>query len=152
MPEFRPQRALFNSKYEFKLEPSKLPDNGIDDDTNEDYQDLNSGGQPILVSNLPLVPAIDVYETSTEFIIIAELPGLNQKNVSLEFIDNILTIRGEKKIKQKKSGDVYHVMERAIGSFVRSIYLPCLIDMEAVRASLREGLLKIALPKIEAVK
>jgi HSP20 family protein len=96
-----------------------------------------------------LMPSIDVNETDKEFVITAELPGLERKDVEISLEDNILTIRGEKKVestKDDKNKNV-HVAERSYGVFYRVLELPVAVDPSSVQATMSNGVLKITIPK-----
>ena len=91
---------------------------------------------------------IDVHETDKAIEIEAELPGVAEEDIDVELTDNLLTIRGEKKYERsdEKDGEV-RTMERAYGSFSRSMSLPFDVDPDAVEAAFKNGLLKLTLPK-----
>jgi HSP20 family protein len=104
-------------------------------------------GSQNLVQNL--VPRLDVTEADNEIVITAEMPGLERKDVEISIDDDILTIRGEKKV-EAQEGDKdknYQVAERAYGVFLRMIQLPPGIDPSKIQAVMSKGVLKITLPK-----
>jgi HSP20 family protein len=97
-----------------------------------------------------LMPRTDVTETDKEIQITAELPGLERKDVDISLEDNVLTIRGEKKIEKDEgdgSGKNVHVSERVYGMFYRVIELPKGVDPSRVQATMSNGVLKITIPK-----
>ena len=99
-----------------------------------------------------LYPKVDVHEDEKAICVKAELPGLDEKDVEVTLKDNTLTIAGEKK-EEKTEGDEnknYWYCERSFGSFSRSIELPEGIKADAVKASFKNGVLEIELPKSEA--
>jgi len=100
-----------------------------------------------------MVPELDVRENTTSITIEAELPGVEEKDVSVTLANGILTIKGEKKqAKEEKSENVY-VSERSYGAFERSLRLPETIDETKVDAKFEKGVLKVtAAKKPEAVK
>jgi len=93
-------------------------------------------------------PRIDVREAENAIEVEAELPGVNEDDLDVQLHDNLLTIRGEKKFERKNEneGD-YRIMERAYGSFARTMSLPYEVDPETVEATFRNGVLKLTLPK-----
>jgi HSP20 family protein len=100
-----------------------------------------------------VVPSIDVRETETELAIEAELPGLDEKDVSVTLNNGVLTLKGEKKSEREEKKDDYHLMERSYGSFQRSFQVADTIDADKVKATFEKGVLKVMLPKRpEAVK
>jgi len=96
-----------------------------------------------------LVPSIDVTETNKEIVIAAEMPGLERKDIDISVEDDILTIRGEKKVetRQDDKSKNYHVAERSYGVFFRAIQLPAGVDPSRIQATMSNGVLKINIPK-----
>ena len=94
-----------------------------------------------------LTPHMDVKETDKEIVVETELPGIDEKDVSLALKDGVLTIRGEKKHEHDEEKENYRVMERRYGSFQRSLRLPDTVDEDKVEASFNNGVLKVSLPK-----
>jgi HSP20 family protein len=92
-------------------------------------------------------PRVDVTESDKGYEIVAELPGLDQKDIELELKDDILTLSGEKKEEQEKEEMDYHLTERRFGSFRRSFRLPTEVDQNNLSADFKNGVLTIALPK-----
>jgi len=97
---------------------------------------------------LPIVaPRIDISETDREIRVRAELPGVDPDNVEVVVTDDLLTIRGEKRIERDEGQENFHVVERAVGTFARAIRLPFPVDPDQVRADFQNGVLMITLPK-----
>lgn len=96
-----------------------------------------------------VAPKIDVAEGSDGIDVIAELPGVDEKDVEVTVADGILTIRGEKKAEREEGGKDknWHVVERTYGSFSRSIALPYDPDSGKAEAKFENGVLRIHLPK-----
>ena len=97
-------------------------------------------------------PALDLAETKDNLVVKAELPGIDPKDISIDLSGDVLTVRGEKKQEKEEKEENYHLIERRYGSFTRSIRLPVKIDEEKIKASYKNGVLKIVLPKSEEVK
>lgn len=94
-------------------------------------------------------PSIDIREGEKDFVIQAELPGMDEKDVEVLLTDDALTIKGEKKEeKEHKSKGYYHV-ERSYGAFNRTIPLPLGVDTKKAEAKFKKGVLSITLPKTE---
>jgi HSP20 family protein len=94
------------------------------------------------------VPAMDLVETETQFVLRADLPGLAKDDVKIELDDNVLTVSGERRSeKEERSEGGHHRVERAYGSFSRSLTLPPGIDGEQIDADYSEGVLEIRIPK-----
>jgi HSP20 family protein len=93
------------------------------------------------------MPQIDVRETKKEIRVTAELPGMEEKDLEVSFLDGALTIKGEKSEEhEEEKGDV-HRSERQYGMFERTIPLPAEVDADKVKATFKKGVLKITLPK-----
>lgn len=97
-------------------------------------------------------PDIDVSETKDEFLVHADLPGLDEKDVEVEVSGDMLTIRGEKKEEREDKGRSWHSVERSWGSFERAIPLPAAADTAKATASFTKGVLKVAIPKTAEAK
>jgi HSP20 family protein len=93
---------------------------------------------------------MDVSETDNEVRICAELPGVSQDDVDVTLDDDVLTIRGEKKLERKDEKEKYHFMERSYGTFQRSLRLPFAVEPEQVKAEFSSGVLTVTLPKTKA--
>jgi HSP20 family protein len=94
-----------------------------------------------------MLPSVDVTENDKQIEITAELPGLEDKDVQVNFADNVLTIRGEKKAEKEEKDKTYRLVERSYGSFVRSLELPAGVNADAIKASIDKGVLKVTVPK-----
>ncbi len=106
-------------------------------------EDLRSGGW---------MPAVDIRETDDSYEFTAELPGLAKEDVSITLEDKILTLSGERKFEEAEERNSYHRVERAYGKFSRSFTLPGAVDQAKVKASFKDGLLTVSVPKAEEIK
>src|SRR5215212_2830749 len=98
------------------------------------------------------MPAMDLVETGDHFVLRADLPGMSEEDVTIEVEERVLTISGERKAEHSENKDGYHRVERAFGSFSRSLTLPEGVDAEAVAASFDRGVLEVRIPKPEQTK
>ena len=98
------------------------------------------------------MPAMDLVETEGHFVLTADLPGLSEEDVNIEVEDRVLTVSGERKAENTESKDGYHRVERAFGSFSRSLTLPEGVNPDAVSASFDRGVLEVRIPKPEQPK
>jgi HSP20 family protein len=98
------------------------------------------------------VPAMDLLETADHFVLRADLPGMTQDDVKIELEDSTLTVSGERKSEHEDKQEGYYRVERAFGSFSRSLTLPKGIDADAVSANFENGVLEIRVPKPEERK
>jgi len=104
------------------------------------------------ISEESFAPAIDLYEDENEYVVEAELPGLKQDEIKVSVEDDILTISGEKKReKEVKEGNLYR-SERFYGKFERQIVLPQNTEKDNIKASYKNGVLKVVIPKKEEAK
>jgi HSP20 family protein len=97
-----------------------------------------------------LVPAFDISETEKEYMITGEIPGINSKDLDITLLDDILTIKGEKKQENEEKEENYHRVERHYGSFQRSFRIPEKVKTDELDATYKDGILKLSLPKAEA--
>jgi HSP20 family protein len=96
-------------------------------------------------------PQVDVRETDDAVLVEAEMPGLEEKDFELTLTQSALTLRGEKRREHEEKGSVYRY-ERSYGSFERTIPLPCEVEADQVKATYRNGVLDVTLPKTEAAR
>ncbi|HEY6200694.1 MAG TPA: Hsp20/alpha crystallin family protein [Candidatus Binatia bacterium] len=97
-------------------------------------------------------PAIDVYEEKDEVVAKAELPGLEKNDIEVNVIDHQLTIKGEKKQEQETQEKNFYRAERSYGAFFRTVELPADVESDRAKASFKNGVLEIHIPKTEEAK
>jgi HSP20 family protein len=97
-------------------------------------------------------PSVDIFEDKENLVLEAELPGLKRDDFELSFENNVLTLRGERKLEKKTEGDNYHRVERAYGSFTRSFTLPQTVTADGAKAEFKDGVLRVTLPNREETK
>ncbi|SRR5579883_184590 len=93
------------------------------------------------------IPAMDVSESDEKFLITAELPGMDIKDIQITTIEGMLTIKGEKKKEEKEEHTGYFRQERVYGAFQRSVSLPNTADLDRAEASFKNGVLTLSIPK-----
>lgn len=93
------------------------------------------------------IPAMDLVEGADSYVLRADLPGLTERDVKIEVEDRVLTVSGERRTEHEDRGEGYHRIERASGSFSRSLTLPEGIDPAAIEASFQNGVLEVRIPK-----
>ena len=98
------------------------------------------------------IPAMDLVESQDDFVLRADLPGLSEEDVNIELEDNVLTVSGERKSEHEERKEGYYRVERASGSFSRSLTLPEGVDPEKVSAKFDRGVLEVRIPKPEQRK
>lgn len=118
-----------------------------------DFDELNNlfegaGGKATTLSEW--APRVDIKEEAKAFCVLADLPGIDPKNISISVDNNMLTIQGERhfeKKEEKGEKGTYARIERSYGSFCRQFSLPGVVDANAVSAKYKHGVLEITLPK-----
>lgn len=95
-------------------------------------------------------PPVEIYETDNELVLLAEIPGLDKKDVHISFENGQLSISGERKLGEKSRN--YHRNERFYGSFERTFQFPGSVDGDKISANLKDGVLHIRIPKKEEAK
>ncbi|MCU0844317.1 MAG: Hsp20/alpha crystallin family protein [Spirochaetes bacterium] len=134
---------------------NEQPDWGVDSfrkEINQLFNDFFAIG-PSSLSESGWMPTVDVEEDDKEVRIRAEIPGIEEKDLSVTLENDMLTIAGEKKEEKKdekkEENRRYVISERRFGSFHRTIRLPEGVDREKIDASFKNGVLKIAIPRKE---
>ncbi len=99
-----------------------------------------------------IVPSVDMYDRQNEIVLKAELPGVEKDGIDLTITKDTLILKGEMKKDEEVSEENYYSRERAFGTFARTIALPADVDSEKARATFKNGVLEIVLPKREEAK
>ncbi len=110
------------------------------------------GGQSDEGSLIGWSPVVDILEEENQYIVRAELPGVDKNDVKITVENSQLTIRGEKKQEEEKEGRNYHRVERSYGSFYRSFSLPTTVLSSKIEAAFADGVLTVTIPKAEEAK
>jgi HSP20 family protein len=97
-------------------------------------------------------PLVDILEQGDEIIIKIEIAEADQKSIDIKVEGNALTIKGERKLEEGTKRENYLRLERPYGTFSRTFSLPTIVDSEKVKASHKDGILRIVLPKKEETK
>jgi HSP20 family protein len=93
------------------------------------------------------IPPMDLVETEDHFVLRADLPGVSEEDVKIELDDRVLTLSGERKSDHETKREGFYRVERAFGSFSRSLTLPQGVDPDSVTASFAHGVLEVRIPK-----
>ena len=96
-------------------------------------------------------PKIDIKETDKLFLLKADIPGLNKKDIKLNISGDQLSISGERKEQIDNNNDYYHYRERSVGKFHRSFNLPESINKDKIHARFKNGILSVELEKLEEI-
>ena len=152
-----------------RLLPARMPLYAMERELNEAQNRLRRFfGDEFALEPFPLkepvgwVPKVEIVEDEKELLLTAELPGMAKENVEITFEDDFLTIQGEKKEekeeKEEKKGEKnggefrFHMWERTYGAFRRTFTLPRTIDPAKIVAEMKDGVLKIHMPKTADVR
>jgi HSP20 family protein len=111
-------------------------------------------GRPVTVAagERMWAPLADMYETKDDLFVAFELPGIREKDVAVSITGDVLTVKGERRLERDLKDEGYHRLERVFGKFERSMPLPIPVQADKVKATYRDGVLEIRLPKVEEVK
>ncbi|PIU01269.1 MAG: hypothetical protein COT74_01835 [Bdellovibrionales bacterium CG10_big_fil_rev_8_21_14_0_10_45_34] len=117
---------------------------------NDLFEDFFKGMEPLTnLKEATFVPRIDVSEKEGEYRVKAELPGIEEKDFEVTFHDNVLFLKGEKRIEKDEEGDDFHHREVRYGSFERTIPFAAEIDADKVNADFKQGVLTVTLAKAQ---
>lgn len=114
------------------------------------YPRLGEESQGVAASDW--VPAVDVKEEQDKFVIHADLPGVDPKDIDVGMENGVLTIKGQRESEHKEEREGYKRMERVRGNFFRRFSLPDTADAEKISAKCRNGVLEVVIPKQEKVQ
>jgi len=94
-------------------------------------------------------PSVDIYEEGGEVVLKAEIPGMKKEDIHVDITDKTMTISGEKKKEEKIERKDYVHLERSYGSFVRTFHLPAEVVTDKAKATFKDGVLEVRVPKTE---
>ncbi len=98
------------------------------------------------------MPTVDIDEKKEEFVIRAELPGVQKEDVAVSIENGVLTIKGEKKFEKEEKDKKHHLVECSYGSFIRSFTMPTGVKADKIEATYKDGILSLVVPKSEEEK
>ena len=107
----------------------------------------NGEKEPVMLTDW--MPAVDVQETETEYLLKAELPEVKKEDVKVTLENGVLTIQGERKQEKEEKGKKFHRIERSYGTFLRTFSFPMDAEENKVAADFKDGILRVHLPKTE---
>lgn len=97
-------------------------------------------------------PVADIFETKDDYVLKLEVPGMSKDDITVEIDNNVLYVKGERKMDNEIKEDNYHRLERYSGSFSRAFNLPGEVDGSKVKAKMKDGILELNVPKAEVMK
>jgi len=98
------------------------------------------------------LPAVDMHETKDDLVLTVEVPGVREKDVTVSITGDLLSIKGERRWEDESKDQKFLHVERAYGQFERLVQLPMAVQADKVKATYRDGVLQITLPKAEELK
>lgn len=117
-----------------------------------DFSGDESGGDYSNVVTSNWHPAVDIKEEDNRFVILADLPGVDPKDIEITMQNGVLTIRGERRSEKDEEREGFRRVERARGTFYRRFSLPDTADSERIQAKGKDGVLEVVIPKHEKVQ
>lgn len=131
-----------------KREPMSSLLSGLQRDINQLFDPFDWRNQNTEMAKMSeWMPAIDIKDEKDQYLIHADIPGVDPKMIDVNFENGILTLKGEKESNQKEETKNYVRVERVKGSFMRQFSLPDSVEADKIRASTKHGVLEIAIPK-----
>ena len=98
------------------------------------------------------LPAVDMHETKDDLVLTVEVPGVREKDIAVSITGDLLSIKGERRWEDQAKDQKFLYVERAYGQFERLVQLPMAVQADKVKATYRDGVLQITLPKAEELK
>lgn len=111
------------------------------------FDDMNMTS--LMSNDMTFEPVFDISENEKEYSVVAELPGIDEKDIEVNMLDGVLTIKGEKKQEREDKEATYHRIERRYGSFHRSFRMPEKVEADKIDATFKDGILRLTMPKSE---
>lgn len=115
-----------------------------------DFTGLTANNTPLGAFGV-LKPQVDLRAEENEYILSAEIPGVDENDISINIMEGVMTISGEKKQEQEQKGKNYYRMERSYGSFQRILSLPDDVDQDHITANFKNGVLKVTMPRQQVI-
>jgi HSP20 family protein len=104
-------------------------------------------GEGLESGSVSWIPHVDIHEEAERFVVVADLPGVDSKDIEITADKGVLTVKGERRSEKKSSKDGFESVERASGTFLRRFTLPESADAEAIKATHVNGVLELSIPK-----
>jgi HSP20 family protein len=116
------------------------------------FETGTEGEEGSAIATSDWIPAVDIKETEKAFILHADVPGVDAKDIDVHMENGILTIKGERETEKKEEREGYKRVERQFGAFYRRFSLPDTADADKISAKCKNGVVEITIPKKEAVQ
>jgi HSP20 family protein len=125
---------------QLKREVNRLFDTTLGDEQGGDFTSRN------------WTPAVDIKEEPDRFILQADLPGVDAKDIEITMENGVLTLKGQRAFEEKEEKDTYRRLERVRGTFLRRFSLPDVVEAEQISARSKQGVLEVVIPKGKAAQ
>jgi len=122
----------------------------LKDRMNRAFNNLSSGIEPL--DKTEWMPTLDVLENKDDIVVKVDIPGVDPNEIDLSISGDTLYIKGERKREVGREDENYHTIERGYGRFSRKVILPTSVNIENIKASYKDGVLVVRLPKLEKKK
>ena len=104
-------------------------------------------GEDAAAAAVSWIPQVDIYEEPGRYVVVADVPGVEPKDIHITADKGVLTIRGEKRARETQQGKAQQRLERRAGAFLRTFTLPEGADVDSITAKQTHGVLEVAIPK-----
>jgi HSP20 family protein len=132
------------------MTPTRYQPWSLLDQMRKELERHNAEGSSVATSDW--VPAVDIKEEQDRFVILADIPGVDPKDIEVHMENGMITIKGEKESEKKEEKEGYKRVERSFGSFYRRFSLPDTADPDKISAKSRHGVLEVTIPKHQKVQ
>ena len=129
-----------------RYEPWRLI-NRLHQQLDQAFGDTFGAPEASSAANVDWLPAVDIHEEPERFVVRADVPGVEAKDIDITAENGVLTLRGERRGEHRENGKGYERLERVSGSFVRRFTLPDTANTEQIKAKQTNGVLEITIPK-----
>jgi HSP20 family protein len=117
---------------------------------NSAFDNLDESKKEIGISSF--TPSVNTREGEYAYHVEVDLPGVKKEDIHVDVKDNVLSISGERVMKEEVKEDEYYMVESSYGKFERSFTLPDSVDVEDIHAESKDGVLEVVIPKMKVVK
>jgi HSP20 family protein len=112
------------------------------------FNTTSAGAETVSTQSVAWIPRVDIHEEAERFVVLADVPGVDAKDIEITADKGVLTIRGERRTEKKDSEkNGYERVERTSGSFLRRFTLPDTANTESIKAKQTNGVLEVSIPK-----
>jgi len=113
---------------------------------------FNSLGTDEKESMLDFVPSVNTREAEDAYFVEVDLPGIKKEDITIDVDDNVLSISGEREVKEEHKDDEYYKIESRYGNFERRFTLPEDVDADKIEALSKDGVLEVKIPKVQIIE